>query len=201
MTGPTRFATFSVLAALALPSAAQQQYAIQPGGEQKMELRVTKTGLYSGKVHVFVFPAYRGSLRYDAAQPAASEVLLTLDAGGIKLTDDWLNEGDFKEVQRYALEEMLEAKKYPQVTFVSSEIVPMDATHYKVGGALTIRGRSKPVVVNVTLEPAAGEALRFVGEAVVKLTDFGLKPPKALLGLIGTKDEMQFSFSLNAQPE
>ena len=36
---------------------------------------------------------------------------------------------------------------------------------------------------------------------MVKLTNYGLKPPKAALGLIGTKDEMDFTFSLTARPD
>jgi hypothetical protein len=38
----------------------------------------------------------------------------------------------------------------------------------------------------------------FTGSATVRITDFGLKPPSAALGVIGTKDEMTFSFVLRA---
>jgi hypothetical protein len=31
---------------------------------------------------------------------------------------------------------------------------------------------------------------------VISLTDFGLKPPSAALGTVGTKDKMQLSFHL-----
>ncbi|HWP85834.1 MAG TPA: YceI family protein [Terriglobia bacterium] len=188
-------------ACLALPAAAQQHYAIQPGPGSRMELRVAKTGLYSGKVHIFHFPSFRGALTYDAAHPQTSQVRLTLAAGQIKLADQWLSEKDFKEVQRYALEEMLDAGKYPEITFVSNEIVAMDATRFKAGGMLTIRGLAKPAVVNVVLISAEQGVLRFEGSAVVRLTDYGLKPPKAALGLIGTRNEMDFSFSLAAVPQ
>jgi polyisoprenoid-binding protein YceI len=186
---------------LALPAAAQQHYAIQPGAGSRMELRVAKTGLYSGKVHIFNFPSFSGSLTYHAAHPEASHVRLTLAAGQIKLADRWLSEKDFKEVQRYALEEMLDAGRNPEITFVSNEIVAIDATHFKVGGMLAIRGLAKPAVVNVVLISAEQGVLRFEGSAVVRLTDYGLKPPKAALGLIGTRNEMDFSFSLAVVPQ
>ncbi len=186
---------------LAAPVWAQQLYSIEAGGESKMELRVYKTGLYRGKVHVFVFPSFSGSLVYDAAKPQASQVRLTIPAGEIRLTDAWLSKDDFKEVQRYALEEMLEAGKYPEIRFESGEIAAIDATHFKVAGVLTIRGLGKPSLVNVTLTPEPGGALGIEGSAVVKLTNYGLKPPKAALGLIGTKDEMDFTFALTAHPD
>jgi hypothetical protein len=51
-------------------------------------------------------------------------------------------------------------------------------------------------VVLVTASPGS---LSFQGSAKIKLTDFNLKPPKAALGAIGTKDEMSFSFVLKAE--
>jgi polyisoprenoid-binding protein YceI len=172
-------------------------YSIHPDENGKLELHVVKTGLYRGKVHVFLFPDYQGMLIYDAAHPEASQINLAIRAASIKLTDTWLNAGDFKSVQEYALKDMLDVAKYPEMTFVSSAVQARDATHFEVRGTLTIRGVAKPVVVNVA---KTGE-IQFAGDAKVRLTDFGLKPPKAALGLIGTENEMQFSFVLHAEPE
>jgi len=63
---------------------------------------------------------------------------------------------------------------------------------------LTIRGIAKPATVNVALQEF-DEVLMFRGTARVLLTDYGLKPPTALLGAIGTKNEMEFSFSLEVR--
>jgi polyisoprenoid-binding protein YceI len=173
-----------------------QRYAIRPAEASRLELRVAKTGLYKGKVHVFSFPRYEGTLNYDAARPEASQIILTLTAGAIKLMDTWLSPKDFKSVQEYALKDMLAAGKYPDITFASSQIRAVDATHFEVRGLLTIRGMAKPSTVSVSLQPGAGESLRFQGNAIIRLTDYGLKPPTAALGLVGTKDEMEFSFTL-----
>ncbi|MEP7353922.1 MAG: YceI family protein [Acidobacteriota bacterium] len=172
---------------------------IEPAASDRVELHVAKTGLYRGKVHVFLFPKYNGTLQYNATHPEASQIRLNLSAASIKLTDTWLGEKDFKEVQRYALEDMLDAKKFPEITFVSAHVQVTNANHFVVRGTLTIRGVAKPATVYVTLQSSAGGLLNFEGEATVKLTDFGLKPPTAALGLIGTKDEMTLSFVLNAK--
>ncbi len=172
-------------------SAQAQRYNIRPNESNRLELRVAKTGLYRGKVHVFIFPNYTGSLLYDPQKPEASQVSLTISARDIKLTDTWLSEKDFKSVQEYALKDMLAAEKYPDITFASTEVRVIDPAHFEVRGMLTIRGIAKPAVVAVGL---IGK--RFQGEATIRLTDYGLKPPKAAFGLIGTENEMRFFFSI-----
>jgi polyisoprenoid-binding protein YceI len=102
--------------------------------------------------------------------------------------DTWLSEKDQKKVLEHALgKETLDVAKYPTVTFVSTAVA--DGT---VTGTLTIRGISKPVKVSVK---QAGEG-KYEGSAVFKMTDFGIKPAKAALGAVGTKDEMTLQFKL-----
>lgn len=170
-----------------------QQYRIRPSESNRLELRVAKTGLYRGKVHVFTFPNYTGSLLYDPQKPEASQASLTISARDIKLLDTWLSAKDFKSVEEYALKDMLAAEKYPDIIFSSTAVRATDSAHFEVRGTLTIRGIAKPVVLSVGLNEK-----RFQGEATVRLTDYGLKPPKAALGLVGTEDEMKFSFRLIA---
>jgi polyisoprenoid-binding protein YceI len=180
-----------VLCLTASVSAQSQRYELRPNDSNKLELRVAKTGLYRGKVHVFVFPEYTGTLLFDPQKPEASQVNLTISARDIKLTDTWLSEKDFKSVQEYALKDMLAAEKYSDITFTSTAVRTIDPTHFEVHGTLTIRGRAKPTVLNVETAEK-----RFQGEATIRLTDYGLKPPKAALGLIGTENEMRFFFSI-----
>jgi hypothetical protein len=40
--------------------------------------------------------------------------------------------------------------------------------------------------------------LRLTGSAKIRLTDYKLKPPSAILGAIGTKDEMTLNFTISA---
>ena len=186
-----------VLGLTASAFAQSQRYELRPNDGSKLELRVAKTGLYRGKVHVFTFPNYTGSLSYDAQKPETSQVSLTISSRDIKLMDTWLSEKDFKSVQAYALKDMLAADKYPDIAFVSTSVRRSDALHLdilEVRGTLTIRGIAKPVSLNVTLDGVRN--LR--GDAIIRLTDYGLKPPKAALGLIGTENEMRFSFSVSA---
>jgi len=93
---------------------------------------------------------------------------------------------------------MLEADRYPKISFRSIAIRKVDAIRYEVEGILTIRDVSKPTVIAASLNGSSGEPLSIEGTARVRLTDFGLKPPTAALGTIGTKNEMVFHFFLPA---
>src|SRR5262249_20488026 len=173
-----------------------QHYSIQLNSANRFELHVFKTGLYHGKFHTFLFPDYTGTVEYDPQSPEKSKIELTLAAKPVKCVDTWLSSKDLKSVQEYALHDMLAADQYPEIRFISSEIHPAGANHFDVRGTLKIRGITKPASVDVVLQQASEGTLAFRGTASVRLTDYGLKPPKALLGTIGTKNEMDFSFTL-----
>ena len=171
-----------------------RNFELKPSGTSRMELRVFKTGLYRGKVHTFIFPKFEGSLVYDPQHPESSSVRLRIDTRAITLTDTWLNAKDFQAVEDYALHDMLDTARHPEITFESSSVRQNSAGGFDVTGTLTIRGVSKPCLVHAKV----GGSMELNGSAQVKLTDYKLKPPSAALGTIGTKDEMEFSFVIQA---
>ena len=195
MTNSTAFFLIPVLLSAALAASAETRiYDLHASDHDRVELVVEKTGLLSGKKHLFTFSQYEGTVRFDRERPEASTVAFVLQAGTILCRDAWLSANDLRKVQEYAVKDMLAANKYPQIGFRSSGIRKIDPSHYEVEGVLTIRGVSKPVVVVASLTAGAGEDISIEGVARVRLTDFGLKPPTAALGTIGTKNEMVFRF-------
>jgi polyisoprenoid-binding protein YceI len=183
---------------LLIAPAAAQSHVIQPSPESRMELRVTKTGFLRGKQHLFVFERYRGILRYDPQQPESSQVNLTIGAASAVCKDTWLSAKDLRKVQDFALKDMLDAAHHPEITFTSTAIRQAGAGGFEMQGMLTIRGISKAAAVTVAVADQKEGRLSFQGGATVRLTDYGLKPPSAALGAIGTKDEMAFSFTVTA---
>ena len=67
-----------------------------------------------------------------------------------------------------------------------------------VTGALRLRDIPKPAIFTAHLNAANPAQLRLDGSANVRLTDYKLKPPSAILGAIGTKDEMTLNFVVTA---
>jgi len=190
--GASRLLLAALLASL-LPA---EDYQITPRPGNSLALEVFKTGFLRGKKHLFHFDRYHGKLSYHAPKPESSQIELVIEAAGAVLKDTWLSPKDFRKVQQHTLDDMLAAGRYPQIRFSSDAIRPAVRDQYEVTGTLTIRGVSRPAAVQVRVKPGPV----FEGAARVKMTEFGLKPPTAALGTVGTRDEMTFSFVLLPSP-
>lgn len=164
---------------------------VSPTAGTRFALEVEKTGLMSGKKHLFIFERYSGILNLDQANPEKSSIQLDIEARSAVLKDDWVSAKDAKKIANYAQMDMMDSAKYPLLKFVSTAIASRGNGLYEVQGNLTIRNITQPVLVTVTEKSGV-----CAGKAIVKLSDFKLKPVSALLGAIGTKNEMTVSFLL-----
>ena len=88
---------------------------------------------------------------------------------------------------------MLDVARFPQIRFVSTAVNGDTAGAFQVNGNLTVRGIAKPVTLSVK---RIGNS--YEGETRFPMSAFGIKPPKAALGAIGTKDEMTIRFAVGA---
>lgn len=187
-----------LLAGLLIVGAAFAQpvdYRIAAGGENRIRLEVDKTGIWKGRKHQFEFPNFEGKMTFDKQTPANSKVDLKIDAASITCSDTWLSEKDRKKVLDFTLNEFLAVRQYPDIRFTSSKVTAQGGNRYLVEGTLTIRGIGKPASLEATLD-AAGPVVD--GKSTVKMTNYGLKPPSAALGAIGTRDEMLALFHVTA---
>ncbi len=91
--------------------------------------------------------------------------------------------------------EVTEALKYPNVTFVSTEIT-IDGGDFKANGNLTFHNISQPVTLQGKLT-REGSKLVFAGAFKLKMTQFKIDPP-SLMG-IGTDDEFKLDFKVAYQ--
>ncbi len=133
-----------------------------------------------GKKHLFEFPAYKGE-----ASRRPDRYRLSLDARRIECKDDWLKPGDLKKVSEYAVKDMLDAQRHPEIVYDS------------VGALLSIRGKKAPV--GVVLRETSPDL--FEGESSIDMRLFGLKPPSAALGTVGTDPIMKLSFRIKLRAE
>ena len=188
-----------LLAVLALTHGIADQYGINPNPESHFALEIEKTGFMAGKKHHFEFSRYHGTLQYDKEHAADASLKLTVESKSAVCQDTWVKPKDREKIQSYALNEMLAAEHYPEIIFRSTAVKPMTGGRFQVQGRLTIRDKTEPATVGVKVDSSNGQSLRFTGQANVKLTDYGLKPPIAGLGAIGTKNEMIVLFQLTGE--
>jgi len=86
--------------------------------------------------------------------------------------------------------EVTEALKFPNVTFVSTEVT-LEGSDFKAAGTLTFHGIAQPVTLQGKLT-REGAKLTFTGEFKLKMTAFKIDPP-SLMG-ISTDDEFKLEF-------
>ena len=123
---------------------------------------------------VFRFDKVQGTLSWDPAKPRMSGVSITVQSGSIDTN-----------VPGFAAElsgpGFLNAAAFPQATFVSTVFHQTDATHGRVDGQFTLKGKTIPLTFDVTL---VGAGKGFMGhprigvhaEAAIDPKDFGLPP-------------------------
>lgn len=95
----------------------------------------------------------------------------------------------------------LKAEQNPTITFVmrtyKSE-AKGDAFAAVVTGLLTVNGVEKEVIAEAILTSDGTGGLKAAGSTTFNLTDFGIKPPTALLGTIRTGNAVTVKFDLTA---
>ena len=116
------------------------------------------------------FKTLRGQLQIDEQQPANSWVDAQVEAASIdtgnKLRDAHLRSAAFFEV-----------KKYPNITFTSTNVEPAGGQNYKVTGNLTLHGVTRPVTLDVTYRGQSstmGVRASLSASATINRNDFGV---------------------------
>jgi polyisoprenoid-binding protein YceI len=172
-------------------------YTIAPEPGSRFALEVHKTGLMSGKIHVFEYDRYSAPPAFAPPRPEAAKIALTIQASSIVCKDTWVDEKDKKKISQTALD-MMQHANYPELKFTSTT-VKRTAAGFDVLGDLTIKGITKPITVAVQMKED-GAALHFTGKAVIQRKDYKINPPSPVpFGIIGNKEEMPVSFTLMAR--
>lgn len=103
----------------------------------------------------------KGTIKWDAANPAASQINATVDVStintGTEMRDNHLKEADYFDVA-----------KYPTISFASTAVTATSVT-----GNLTIKGVTKSVSFPITVTPS-GSGYLFQGSFNLNRREFGV---------------------------
>jgi len=93
----------------------------------------------------------------------------------------------------------LKADADPQITFLLD--APVTLLPFRKGekpialaGHLTLAGVTRPVALLVDYFEVTSDSMRFEGRQVIKMTDFGVKPPSALFGTLRAGSDITIYF-------
>ena len=117
------------------------------------------------------FNDFAGTLQWDKAKPAASNIALTIKTASID--SNWAERD--KHIRS---KDFLEVEKFPEATFKSTKFTG-DATAGKLEGELTLHGVTKPITLDVKAvgdgdDPWGGYRAGFTGTTTLKRSDFGI---------------------------
>lgn len=137
------------------------------------------------------FTKWTGVLQFDDAAPAKSTAQVSIEADSID-TRDPKRDGHLRSP------DFLDVEKYPLLTFKTSRVEAVSDRHLEIGGELTIRGVTRPVVLDAEFagrmkDPWGVERAGFAAKAVLERKDFGLTWNQALEAggvLVGDKVEV-----------
>ncbi len=168
----------SALVVLTLPALAEKRdYAIDPG-----HTMVLASWSHLGFSNPMAnFGGATGTISFDDANPAASSVKVEIPLAQL---DSFVPELDTQLKGK----DFFDAEKYPTATFASTEVVPRGDNRYEVRGTLTLRGISKPVVLNAVLNkqglhPMLGkQSIGFDATAAFNRSEFGINKFVPMVG-------------------
>lgn len=100
----------------------------------------------------------------------------------------------------------LKADEAPTITYIlgTFDVDPAqttDVVNLKTAGTLRVAGQESGVRMNVSATWLADGSIKAVGTLPILMTDFGVKPPTALLGTLKTDNKVVVKFELVVGPE
>ena len=168
-------AALAWLALSAAPAGAQAplpdglvEYEVDPAHTQVMfKVRHMGVSTVTGK-----FNRFAATFAYDPVDPGSSWVTATIDAASVDTNND-RRDNHLRSADFFA------ADSYPNLTFQSTRVEPVEEGRFRVSGDLSIRGVTKPVVLDVVLGGAtmgqgAQPIIGWTAETTVNRKDYGL---------------------------
>lgn len=99
----------------------------------------------------------------------------------------------------------LKVNEYPNISIVLNEALNIECTDMSICGEwtdfevstdITITCETRRIMIPILVKRLEEHSFRITGGTSLKLCDFAVKAPTALLGLIKVKDEIDFNFDL-----
>ena len=158
-------------------------------------VHVGKAGLFSvaGHDHWVEAPISSGLVK----ESASASVVFRVQTASMRVKPDpRVDAKTQSEIQKDMEARVLESTTYPEILFRSSRVVKQGEGQWRVEGALTLHGATKPVTSTVT---RSGDA--YAGRITIRQTDFGIKPITAVGGTVKVKVELEIEFRIFARSE
>jgi polyisoprenoid-binding protein YceI len=106
------------------------------------------------------------------------------------------------------LQSALKAANFPAIRFHFRELRgavshDIDSNTYRarVGGEISIAGAARPLELTATAQRLSRDRFRVRADIPLRMTDFGIAPPRALFGMVRAADDLNVQFDLILESE
>ncbi|MEX3555384.1 MAG: YceI family protein [Burkholderia gladioli] len=150
-----------------LAAVAAAALAFSGAAAAQVDLAKSKVSAVSKQMNVPTegsFKKFSADVKFDPAKAAQGSAQVNIDIASFDLGDKMYND-------QVAGKEWFDAKTYPQASFVSTSIAPAGGNKHNVAGKLTIKGKTVPVTVPVTVTESGGQRV-FDGVLPIKRSTF-----------------------------
>jgi polyisoprenoid-binding protein YceI len=172
----------------------------------RITVHVFRRGLLSAMAHHhhFVASKWRATATFEGASPLGAHVQVIIAAESLRDQQPALSQKDREKVDRQAAgPDVLDARRYPEIRFVSKPLDIEAGTSTRADGGLqgmltgtlSVHGQERPVSVPVTATKE-GNAWRARGAVTFKQSDFGIHPYSGFLGTIAVRDEVKLEYDI-----
>jgi polyisoprenoid-binding protein YceI len=194
--------SFSSVATPGLSVPEVRRYRID-AGQSNFMVHAFVGGLLSGfgHNHNIVIKDVSGEAQFTDGTVAPASLQMKVRADSLSVTDK-VSDGDRQTIEKTMRDEVLEAGKYPDITFKSTKIeatkTPDGSYQARIWGDLTLHGVTHNVLISSQLT-FDSKSLRARGEFSLKMTEYSIKPPSVAGGTIKVKDTLKFTFNILSQ--
>ncbi len=157
--------------------------------QSALTIYTANSGLFSflGHGHTISAPVSGG---YIETGPGAS-VELSFESAALRVVDPELTPEKRTEIQKVMQSDVLEVERYPAIRFRSREVQAQGAGRWKVTGELELHGVTRELSIDVHEDEG-----RYRGEAVIRQTDFGIRPVRIAGGTVSVADKVRIEFEI-----
>jgi polyisoprenoid-binding protein YceI len=172
--------------------------------KSRVTATLTQEGFISRRypTHRVEVKNFSGKIEVSERDETRISVEVEAEAKSLTNADEGMSEFERREFHNVLNNSVLESDKFPKIKFVSASVSDArksgESRSFTLNGDLTLRDATKRVSFPVTVT-ISKDQLRSTGDAVLKQTDFGIKPYSGKLGMISIGDEVKINFEIVAK--
>ncbi len=166
-------------------------------GELLVRTGVAGPGARMGHRLIIAMRRWRATVQWSDGEPVAAQLAVDVDSLEVLRGEGGLTplSGPEKALVRSNALRQLAAGRHPEIRFERpADNIEKSRDGYRLTGTLQIRGKTRPQVIALRTDDL-GDAWRLSTEAVVRQSEFGVKPYSLLMGSLKVADDVTVAFA------